>query len=223
MLQLKDLCKIEEHPAIRRNIVRHNGKNCVTLCIIKQNDAQMDELKSEVDNVIADLEKTYPDLEFDITRDQTELLSYSINNLEWNLLAAAFFTLLVLLFFMRKWRLAMLVALSIPLSLLITLLAFKLLGISLNIISLSGLILGVGMIVDNSIIVIDNILQKLHGGNTLAEAICQGTAEVFTPMLSSVLTTCSVFVPLIFIGGMTGALFYDQSMGIAIALLRRWR
>lgn len=112
----------------------------------------------------------------------------------------------------------MLVALSIPLSLLITLLAFKLLGISLNIISLSGLILGVGMIVDNSIIVIDNILQKLHSGNTLAEAICQGTAEVFTPMLSSVLTTCSVFVPLIFIGGMTGALFYDQSMGIAIAL-----
>lgn len=90
LLQLKDLCKIEEHPAIRRNIVRHNGKNCVTLCIIKQNDAQMDELKSEVDNVIADLEKTYPDLEFDITRDQTELLSYSINNLEWNLLAAAF-------------------------------------------------------------------------------------------------------------------------------------
>lgn len=69
---------------------------------------------------------------------------------------------------------------------------FRLAGISINIISLSGLILGVGMIVDNSIIVIDNILQKQRGGAKLEKAVCKGTASVFAPMLSSVLTTCSV-------------------------------
>ena len=218
IFQLKDLGNIEEHPAVRKNINRHNGKNCITLAVIKQNDARMADLKEAIEETVADLQKNYPEIEFDITRDQTELLAYSINNLEWNLLAAAFFTSVVLLYFMRKWRLALLVAMSIPLSLIITLLCFSLLHISINIISLSGLILGVGMIVDNSIIVIDNIIQKRRMGLAMDEAICQGTKKVFTPMLSSVLTTCSVFVPLIFAGGIAGALFYDQSMGIAIAL-----
>lgn len=218
LFQLKDLCDIKELPSVRKNINRHDGRNCVTLAVVKQNDAQMADLQEAVDNVLGDLRKNYPAMQFDVTRDQTELLAYSIHNLEWNLLAAAFFTLLVLLYFMRKWRLALLVALSIPLSLVFTLLCFKLMGISLNIISLSGLILGVGMIVDNSIIVIDNILQKLSKGEGVVEAVCQGASEVFTPMLSSVLTTCSVFVPLIFVGGMAGALFFDQSMGITIAL-----
>lgn len=218
ILQIKDLCDVEVHTAARRNILRHNGKNCITLAIIKQNSARMDELKDAVDGVIDDLQKNYPDIEFDITRDQTELLAYSIDNLEWNLLAAAFFTSVVLIMFMRKWRLALLVALSIPLSLIVTLLCFRAIGITLNIISLSGLILGVGMIVDNSIIVIDNIMQKLRNGLRLTEAVAKGAQEVFTPMLSSVLTTCSVFIPLIFIGGMAGALFFDQSMGITIAL-----
>ena len=112
----------------------------------------------------------------------------------------------------------LLIIITIPLSLILTLLSFHLLGISLNIISLSGLILGVGMIVDNSIIVVDNIMQRWRQGRTLPDAIVKGTNEVFTPMLSSVLTTCSVFVPLIFLSGIAGALFYDQAMGVTIAL-----
>lgn len=218
LIQMKDICDVEVRTAARKNILRHNGRNCITLAIIKQNSARMDELKEAVDGVIDDLKENYPDIEFSITRDQTELLAYSIDNLEWNLLAAAFFTSLVLMLFMRRWRLALLVAMSIPLSLIITLLCFRIIGISLNIISLSGLILGVGMIVDNSIIVIDNIIQKIREGKKLTDAVAEGAQEVFTPMLSSVLTTCSVFLPLIFIGGMAGAMFFDQSMGITIAL-----
>lgn len=218
LLQLKDLCQIEECAALRKNYVRHDGKNCVTLAVVKQSDAQMGDLQEAISDVVGSLQKANPSLQFDVTRDQTELLDYSIHNLEWNLLAAIFFTALVLILFLRRWRLALLVALSIPISLMITLLCFRWVGISINIISLSGLILGVGMIVDNSIIVIDNILQKRNGGASLQLAVCQGTASVFTPMLSSVLTTCSVFIPLIFVGGMAGALFFDQSMGITIAL-----
>ncbi len=231
LFQLKDLCTIEERPSVRNGILRHDGRNCVSLAVIKQSDARMDDLKEMVNGVITDLEKAYPEMEFNITRDQTELLSYSINNLEWNLLAAACFTFIVLLLFMRRWKLAVLVALSIPLSLIMTFICFYVMKISLNIISLSGLILGVGMIVDNSIIVIDNILQKWRGGRWLSkpsgneqteagriDAITRGAGEVFTPMLSSVLTTCSVFIPLIFLSGIAGTLFFDQSMGITTAL-----
>ena len=145
MLQLKDICEVEEKPAVRNGIVRHDGKDAITLAVIKQNDAQM------ADFII-----------------------------------------------------------SIPLSLILTLLCFYVLGISINVISLSGLILGVGMMVDNAIIVIDNIRQR---GDVI-----RGTKEVFMPMLSSVLTTCSVFIPLIFLSGTAGALFYDQAMGVTIAL-----
>lgn len=218
LFQLKDLCTIEERSAVRNGIVRHDGRNCVSMAIIKQSDARMDDLKEAVSGIIKDFEQDYPEMEFNITRDQTELLSYSINNLEWNLLAAVFFTFLVLVLFMRRWKLAILVALSIPLSLIITFICFYVIGISLNIISLSGLILGVGMIVDNSIIVIDNILQKWRVGMPLTDAITKGTGEVFTAMLSSVLTTCSVFIPLIFLSGIAGALFFDQSIGITISL-----
>ena len=98
-------------------------------------------------------------------------------------------------------------------------LVFYAMGISINIISLSGLVLGVGMMVDNSIIVVDNITSHWQRGELLPDAVVKGTKEVMSPMLSSVLTTCSVFIPLIFVSGMAGALFYDQAMAVTITLL----
>lgn len=185
------------------------------MAVIKQSDAQMSSLQSRVDTLMSDLGKDYPELKFNITRDQTQLLSYSMNNLEWNLVLGIVMASVVLFLFIGGWRLPLLVVISIPLSLILTLLCFYLMGISLNIISLSGLILGVGMIVDNAIIVIDNIRQK---GKATDNNIVDAVKEVIMPMLSSVLTTCSVFIPLIFLSGTAGALFYDQAMGISIAL-----
>ena len=103
LLQLKDLCRIEECAALRKNFVRHDGKNCVTLAVIKQSDAQMGDLQEAISDVVASLQKANPSLEFDVTRDQTELLDYSIHNLEWNLLAAIFFFFFLLVLFLRRW------------------------------------------------------------------------------------------------------------------------
>ena len=223
LFQLKDVCKIEEHTATRNGLVRHDGKECVTMAIIKQNDARMEELKQSMDELLDDMRKEYPDINFQLTRDQTRLLQFTIENLKGNLYMGALMACLVLMLFMKKWRLSLLVVLSIPLSLIITILCFYLLGISMNVISLSGLILGVGMMVDNAIIVVDNITQKGEKvkrleGERLEGVVVSSTREVFTPMLSSVLTTCSVFLPLIFLSGTAGALFYDQAMGITTAL-----
>ncbi len=218
LLQLKDICRIEEKVSVRNGLVRHDEDNAVTLAIIKQSDAQMSDLQKSIDELVGQLRNEYPDLDFQLTRDQTQLLDYSISNLRGSLIAGAVMACLILFFFMRNWRMPFLIIMTIPISLIITFACFYLLGISVNIISLSGLILGVGMIVDNSIIVIDNVVQRWRGGMRLIDAVVKGTTEVFTPMLSSVLTTCSVFIPLIFLSGTAGALFYDQAIGITTSL-----
>lgn len=229
LLQLKDLCSVEERVAQRNGIVRHGKANAVTMAIIKQNDAQMADLQASMEELLEDMRKEYPDIEFELTRDQTYLLAYTISNLKANFLVGVLLASLILFLFMRQWRLSLLIVLTIPLALIMTLLCFYVMGISMNIISISGLILGVGMIVDNSIIVIDNVMRRWRKatgrqaelGNEreqLQEAIVNGTKEVFAPMLSSVLTTCSVFIPLIFLSGVAGTLFYDQAMGVTIAL-----
>lgn len=228
LLQLKDIAEVKEHPSPRNGNVRSSGKDAITLAVIKQNDAQMSDLQQNISSLLEDMKADYPDLAFEVTRDQTRLLTYSMQNLEWNLVLGAVMACFVLFVFLGGWRLPLLVTISIPISLILTLLCFYLIGISMNIISLSGLILGVGMIVDNAIIVIDNIRQKqtiadCHAKGTeasvhLPQIIVSSTREVFMPMLSSVLTTCSVFIPLIFLSGTAGSLFYDQAMGVTIAL-----
>ena len=218
LLQLKDLCRIEERVAQRNGIDRHGKHNAVTMAIIKQNDAQMADLQQSMEGLLENMRSEYPEIEFELTRDQTYLLTYTISNLKANLYVGVLLACLILFLFMRQWRLSLLIVMTIPLSLILTLLCFYLLGISMNIISLSGLILGVGMIVDNSIIVIDNVMRRWREGMGLQTAIVKGTKEVFAPMLSSVLTTCSVFIPLIFLSGVAGTLFYDQAMGVTIAL-----
>ena len=216
--QFKELCEIVQRPAKRSGLVRSKGNPAISMAIIKQNDAKMEDLQQSIATLIDDLEKEHPNIRFELTRDQTKLLTYSIDNLGSNLLVGGILAALVIFLFMKDLRSPMLIVVTIPLSLVITLLAFHLLGISLNIISLSGLVLGTGMIVDNSIIVIDNISQKWRSGMKLDDSIAEAVSEVFTPMLSSVLTTCSVFLPLIFLSGTAGALFYDQAMAVTIAL-----
>jgi multidrug efflux pump subunit AcrB len=255
LLQLKDIAQVIEQPQkLRGKVISNNGET-VTMAVIKQSDAQMKQLKESLHGLIAHFETDYPDIQFEIVRDQTKLLDYSINNLKNSLLLGALLAFFVMFIFMRDTRSPMLIGISVPVALVLSLLFFHLLDISINIISLSGLILGVGMMVDNSIIVIDNIAQhfernsmlrqaqhpksKIQNPNSklsneqpetwnlkpeinnlklLKESCTSGTNEVIRPLLSSVLTTCAVFIPLIFIKGITGALFYDQAMAITIGL-----
>lgn len=218
LLRLGELCDVKHRPAdTGGGLIRHNGQRAVTMAVVKQPQARMEDLQASIDTLMVELRAEFPDIAFDLTRDQTQLLTYSMDNLRVNFLLGALLACLVLFVFMRSVRLPLLIIVSIPLSLILTLLSFYILGISLNVISLSGLILGVGMIVDNSIIVIDNIRQRLQH-ETLDVAVVSGAKEVFMPMLSSVLTTCSVFIPLIFLSGTAGELFYDQAVAVTIAL-----
>jgi multidrug efflux pump subunit AcrB len=124
----------------------------------------------------------------------------------------------VLFLFMANYRSPLIIGICLPVSLLLSFSVFWLFDISINIISLSGLALGLGMLIDNAIIVLDNISRKQTDGLPLAEACAKGTQEVMAPLVSSVLTTLAVFVPLIYLRGLSGALFYDQAVSVAAIL-----
>ncbi len=217
--QIKDLAEVREEQQKIKGMVTSDGHQCVTLAVIKRTDARMADLRKGISKLMDTFNRDYPDMEFTVTRDQTELLDYSINNMIKNLLFGALFACLIIFFFMQDVRSPMLVVITIPTALILSFLLFYVIGITINIISLSGLVLGLGMMVDNSIITIDNITQRWQKGEPLADACVYGTQEVFTPMLSSVLTTCAIFLPLIFMSGIAGALFYDEAMAVTITLV----
>ena len=127
--------------------------------IIKQADTQMAGLKKQLNELVDNFKRDYPNLEFTIVRDQTKLLEYSISNLRQDLLIGSLLAFLAMFYFLRERKAPWLIGVSIPVALIISMLIFYLSGLSINVISLSGLVLGVGMMIDNSIIVIDNITQ----------------------------------------------------------------
>ena len=213
-----DLAEVIEQPASEDCLIRSDGSRAVSMAIIKQSDARMNTLQDELNGRIEEFREDYPGVEFTVTRDQTELLRYTIENLEQNLYAGIILASIVILLFMRNFRFSLLIIPTIIVSLLTSMLALFLMGISINIISLAGLILSVGMMVDNSIIVIDNITQRWERGDNLEDAVAIGSGEVFAPMLSSILTNCAVFVPLVFLSGIAGEIFFDQAVAITVGL-----
>ena len=219
VLQLKDIASVEQRPAVRQGLVRSDGKDAVCLAVIKQSDARMSALKHSISGLMEQFSADYPQVEFNVTRDQTQLLSYSIDNLVKNIVMGVILACLVIFLFMMDFKSPALVSLTMPVALIFSMAVFYAAGLTLNIISLAGLLLGVGMMADNTIILVDNITARWQRGEPLRKAVIRGTGEVAGAMLSSVLTTCAVFLPLVFVSGMAGALFYDQAMSVTIVLL----
>ena len=219
IFQLKDLARIEVVPEQETGFSLANGKRAVTLAVIKQADENMANLKESLGEVTQQLMTLYPDIDFNISRNQTELLDYTISNLKQNLSLGFLFICMVAILFLGDVKSPTVIGLSMLVSIVISFLFFYLFGMSLNIISISGLILALGMMIDSSIIVTENIAQYRAKGCTLEEACDRGTTEVITPMLSSTFTTIAVFVPLVFMSGMAGAIFFDQAFAVTVGLL----
>lgn len=216
LLQLKDFAEVGIRQERPRGVYYSNGKRAISLAIIKESTAKMASLKDKMKEMLDVFRKEYPQIDFEISQDQTSLLDYSISNLKQSLLSGGVLAFLLMFFFLKDGKSPLIIGFSIPATLVISLLFFHLVGLSVNIISLSGLILGIGMMIDNSIVVIENITQWIDRGLSLFEACAKGTGEVITPLISSVLVTCAVFVPLIFLSGISGALFYDEAIAIVI-------
>ena len=219
VFQLKDIAKVSYANAELSGGIYNRSNRIISIAVIKQADSKISGVRDETESLIESMSSDYPDIDFKITRNQSELLDYSIRSLLQNLLFALLATVLVIIIFFRNIRLSMLSALTIPVSVLLSMFCFRLFGISINILSLSGLLLGVGLMVDNSIILIDNINEHYHKSPSREDAIVRGTKEVAGVMLSSTLTTCAVFLPIVFIKGIAAALFSEQAEAVVITLL----
>ncbi len=218
IFKLKDLSSVNQSIEDRKGLFLHNTQEALNMQIIMQNNAQISKLEKTVDQALKDFTNKYPQIGFEKVQDNSQLLKFSINNLSQSLFYGIILAVLLVYLFLKKIRLALISAISIPTSLLISFLVLYFFNFSINIISLSGLILGVGLMIDNSIIVIDNISNhKLNMPTTKACII--GTNEIIRPMISSVLTTLAVFFPLVLIGGMAGELFGEQAFSIGISLV----
>lgn len=219
IVRLDELATIEVVPASTGGSFMADGQKAISLAIIKQGDARMQDLKKQLDLETNHIKNDYPSIAFTVAQDQTTLLEYSISNLKQTLMYGGILAFVVLLVFIPNLRLPFLIAITVPISITISLLFFMLFGISINIISLSGLVLGIGLMIDNSIIVIDNITQFREREVPLFEACLQATKEIVVPLLSSACTTSAIFIPLVFVSGMAGALFYDQAVTVTVSLL----
>lgn len=218
LMQLKDLCKVAVVSQKEQGLSVAGGKRAVTLAIIKQSDENMDEMKTKLKKTTDYFATLYPDIDFQVCRNQTELLDYTISNLQDNFTIGFLLIFIVAIYFLGDVRSPIVIGLSMTVSVVITFFLFYFFKVSLNVISLSGLILAVGMMVDNSIIVTENISQYQERRYSLKQACAAGATEVITPMLSSMLTTIAVFLPLIFMSGIAGAIFMDQAFSIAAGL-----
>lgn len=219
IFQLKDLAKITIARQAETGMSIIDGRRAVTIGVIKQADETMESLKKSLDATLADLQKSFPDINFTVNRNQTELLDYTISNLKQNLSLGFFLVFIVALLFLGDVKSPVVIGISMVTALITSFIFLYLFGQSLNIITLSGLILAVGMMIDSSIIVTDIITQYRMQGYSLDEACIKGTDEVITPILSSTFTTISVFLPLVFMSGIAGAIFFSQAFVVSVGLL----
>lgn len=222
VMQLSDLAEIKYASQPVSGAYLDQGQKAISLAIIKTPSSSLRDLKNNLTKIIDQVQGDFPNIILEISRDQTELLEVTISNLYSSLILGCILAIGIVFFFYSYWRIPVLMAIVIPVSLLITLLFFKTFSISINMLSLSGILLGLGLMIDNGIIVLDNISQDWADQDDLAGACIRGTNEMIRPLLTSMLTTCSVFIPLMFLSGLAGALFWDQALAVSISLFNSY-
>ena len=215
--RLAQLAEVVSAPQEQRGSFYYGDTKGISLSIRAKSNANNFTLRSNIEETLSHLRSQHRDISFELSRDQSSILEASIENLRSSLFYGLGFAAFVMFFFFRDWRLPLLISASLPVGILLTLFGFFLFDISINVISLAGLILGIGLMIDNAIIIIENIKQKMEHSSS-SDAAVQGASEVIRPLISSALTTTSVFLPMILISGLAGVLFYDQALSIALAL-----
>lgn len=194
-----------------------NGENSITVSVQKSSSAATTDVTKDINNLLERLADE-EDVEFTVLIDQGEYIGQSTGSVVNNLLIGALLAVVVLVVFLRNFRATFIVGVAIPISLLFSIILIYLSGITLNIVSLGGLALGIGMLVDNSIVVMENIFRLKKEGLSNKEAAIKGTAQVGGAITASTLTTISVFLPIIFIEGFIKEIFMQMAMTIAFSL-----
>lgn len=217
---LRDVATVERGYKEREAITRVRGQESVELAVYKEGDANTVQVARRIEQrVEALLEELPEDIELVKIYDQATFISSAVNNVRLAAILGGLIAIFVLYGFLRDSRATTIVGIAIPVSVIGTFLLMYTNDISLNIMSLGGIALAVGMLVDNSIVVLENIVRKREQGEGIVEAAQNGTAEVGSAVVAATLTTIAVFFPMVFISGVAGQLFRDQALTVTFALI----
>lgn len=220
VIRLSDVGRVIDGFAEREAITRYAGSESVGILVFKESGANTVRVAELVEDVIEQLAVEYPAMRIEVADDQAGFIADSISNVVQALVIGGLLAFLVLFLFLRDSRYPFAIALAIPISVVGTFALMEAAGVSLNIMSLGGLALGVGMLVDNSIVVLENIFRhRSELGEDALTAATRGAEEVQAAITASTLTTISVFGPIIYVEGVAGELFKDLSLAVAFSLL----
>ena len=218
-VRLSQIADVSMQPKDQDAISKVDGEECIILSVNKQsgsNTAQIAELaKAEFDSLL----KSNDSLQWDIVMDQSDYINMTVDNAIQNIWMGVLFAAIVLFLFLRDLGATLAVTIAMPCCILFTFLIMNVLGITLNMMSLGGITLGVGMIVDNSIVVLENIFTYRADGYDRMDACTKGTGEVIGAVIASTLTTVAVFLPIALSGGMAGMMFKEFCITIVALLL----
>ena len=218
-VRLKDVADVSITDNGDESYAKIGGNDAVVLNIMKSSVAGTSEVSKTLNHTIEELENKYEGLHFTVLMDQGAYIKLIIDAVVKNLLIGALLAIIVLALFLKDFKPTIVVAFSIPLSVLFAIVLMYFSGITVNLISLSGLALGVGMLVDNSIVVIENIYRLRHQGIPAPKAAVMGAKQVAGAIAASTFTTICVFLPIVFVDGLTRELFTDMGLTMAYSLI----
>jgi len=220
LVYLKDIAKVKDSIKEKTSISRYNGKDSISIVVRKQSGTNslnvVRGIKREIKKLLA--EKLIKGINIQVTYDQSQFIQEAISNVRDAAVQGAFLAFIVLFFFLWEFKSSTIITFSIPISVMATFCLMYFSNINLNMMSLGGLALGVGMLVDNSIVVIENIFRHRQMQKGLKQACIEGTQEMVGPIMGSTLTTVAVFLPFAFVIGIIGQIFKQLSLTITFSL-----
>lgn len=220
IVRLKDIATVNDGFKDKDEIAYSDGEKAIALFIQKQTGTNTYEVYKGITNKMNEIMPELPaDIKTTIVFDTSEIIVEVTKNLNSTIWYAAVFVLIVVFAFMREWRNSLIVILTIPFSMMFAYITMKVLNYTINIFSLMSLIVAIGMVVDNAIVVLENINRHIDEGAKPKEASVFGTGEMGNAIIASTLTTISVFIPLIFVGGIVGILFKQLAILVSVTML----
>ncbi|MGE5845203.1 MAG: efflux RND transporter permease subunit, partial [Ignavibacteria bacterium] len=219
-LKFKDIARIELGTLLYNQIGRNNGKPAAVIAVYQLPGSNAIEVAEKINETVHELSRNFPPgMVYEISLDTTLPIEEGITEIVHTLFEAVLLVILVVFIFLQNWRATLIPLLTVPVSLISTFIVFPMLGFSINTLSLLGMVLAIGIVVDDAIVVVEAVMHHIEHGMTPKEATVQAMKEVSGPVVAIALILAAVFVPVAFMGGITGRLYQQFAITIAVSVL----
>ena len=220
VIYIRDIASVKEGYSKSTTYARLNDVEAISISIAAESDANTVDVVNGIKKVLEDVEKTNPKFNYNITMEQASYIEDSINSVAENAVLGCLLAIIILILFLGSIKTSLIIGVSMPISVVTTFIGMYFSGMTLNVVSLGGLALGVGMLVDNSVVVLENIFRRRNElGEDAVTASILGSKEVVAPVIASVLTTCIVYLPIIFIDNIMAVMFKQLAFSIIFSQL----